>query len=156
MIVRKAFVAALPLAALLALPAHALTLNGFRAQHHLKPLRPSSALTAYARAHAYDMARRGSLDHDGFYAHASAAAGSVFAENVLWGCDSESCAIAKWAASPGHRANMLRGDLDHYGIASVVSGRRRYWVLELSGEGPRPPRLLRASVRQKKTRHKKK
>ncbi len=154
---RKVFVVALSFAALfLALPAHALTLNGFRAQHHLKPLRVSGALAAYARAHAYDMARRGSLDHDGFYAHAMAGSGSIFAENVLWGCASETCAIAKWAASPGHRANMLRGDLDHYGIASVTSGARRYWVMELSGEGPRPPRLLRASLRHKKVRHKKK
>ena len=138
----QAFLAALPLLALaVATPSLALDLNSYRAQHGLKPLRASASLAAYAHAHAYAMAARGSLDHDGFVSHAMNSPGAVFAENVLWGCASMDCAIRKWAESPGHRANMLRGDLDHYGIASAASGGRRFWVMELSGDGPRVPRM---------------
>jgi uncharacterized protein YkwD len=40
-----------------------------------------------------------------------------------------------WSRSGGHRANMLRGDVSHYGIASATGGNgRRYWALELGGE----------------------
>jgi uncharacterized protein YkwD len=54
------------------------------------------------------------------------------AENVGFGCDTEDCAIRRWAASGRHRANMLRRDVKSYGIASAVgSNGRRYWVLEL-------------------------
>jgi len=37
-----------------------------------------------------------------------------------------------WAKSGRHRANMLRRDVTHYGLASADSGNgKRYWVLEL-------------------------
>src|SRR6185312_4502741 len=74
-----------------ATPALALDLNGYRAQHNLKPLRASASLAAYAHAHAYAMAARGSLDHDGFVSHAMNSPGAVVAENVLWGCASMDC-----------------------------------------------------------------
>ena len=54
----------------------------------------------------------------------SAPASTAFAggvhvpENVLVGCADEACAIRGWARSPGHRVNMLRGDVSAYGIAS--------------------------------------
>ncbi|HJS60918.1 MAG TPA: hypothetical protein VJ800_04105, partial [Pseudolabrys sp.] len=49
------------------------------------------------------------------------------AENVAAGCASESCAIALWVGSPGHRENMLLPDVRKYGLAS--SG--QYWCLVL-------------------------
>ena len=61
--------------------------------------------------------------------------GTTHAENVLVGCEDESCAIDKWAKSGGHRRNMLRGDVSAYGIASVTGAKgRKYWALELGGE----------------------
>jgi uncharacterized protein YkwD len=118
---------------LLATPALALDLdlNSFRAQHKLPPLSVSGMLSAAAAGHASDMAARRHLDHNGFRARVPISGGAS-AENVLWGCDSEDCAIRMWAKSGGHRANMLKRDVSAYGIASAVAGNgKRYWVLEL-------------------------
>ena len=49
-----------------------------------------AALYALAQQHAYDMARRNSLDHAGFKRHRGPA-GAV-AENVAVGCETEDCA----------------------------------------------------------------
>ena len=49
------------------------------------------------------------------------------AENVAAGCASESCAIALWAGSAGHRQNMLLADVRKFGLASS----RGYWCLVL-------------------------
>jgi uncharacterized protein YkwD len=65
------------------------------------------ALYALAQQHAYDMARRNSLDHAGFKRH-RAPAGAV-AENVAVGCDTEECARRKWMQSSRHRTNMMLG-----------------------------------------------
>jgi hypothetical protein len=48
-------------------PALALDINTFRAEHKLPRLKQTAALNSAASSHANDMARRGSLDHDGFY-----------------------------------------------------------------------------------------
>jgi uncharacterized protein YkwD len=78
------------------------------------------------------MARRKHMDHDGFRARVGSLAAGTAAENVLWGCETEDCAIRMWARSGGHRANMLRGDVSMYGIASATADNgRRYWALEL-------------------------
>jgi uncharacterized protein YkwD len=71
------------------------------------------------------MAMRGTMDHSGFYTERGRA--GARAENVAAGCASESCAIALWAGSSGHRSNMLLSDVRKYGLAS--SG--RYWCLVL-------------------------
>ena len=112
-------------------PLSALDLNSFRAQHGRPPLSPSGTLYAAAHSHAQSLAGRQRLDHSGFRQRVSTERGTA-AENVGFGCDTEDCAIRKWAASGRHRANMLRRDVKSYGIASAVgSNGRRYWVLEL-------------------------
>ena len=84
------------------------------------------------------MANRSSLDHKGFRQRLGFM-GTTTAENVLVGCADEDCAIRGWAKSAGHRANMLRGDVSHYGIASATGKNgRRHWALEL-GRGVEPP-----------------
>ena len=108
-------------AALASFPASALDLNSFRAQHRLPPLSVSATLSGEAYADAYDLANRNRLDHQAFRARARVLA-STAAQNVLvvncarpdakpvptfagracGGCDTEDCAIRKWAASPGH------------------------------------------------------
>lgn len=123
----------LGLAAVLATlgPARALDLNSFRAQHGRTALSVSATLSGIATSHARDLASRQRLDHAGFRQRLDFVA-SAAAENVLVGCEDADCAIRKWAASGGHRANMLRRDVTHYGIASATADNgRRYWVLEL-------------------------
>jgi uncharacterized protein YkwD len=119
-------------ALLLSTPVRAMDLNSFRAQHKLPPLAVSGMLSAAAAGHASDMASRQRLDHNGFRERVGAMSSGASAENVLWGCDTEDCAIRMWAKSGAHRANMLKRDVSTYGIASAVAGNsRRYWVLEL-------------------------
>jgi len=115
-------------------PTMALDLNSFRAKHHMPALSYSATLAGLAHAHANDMAARNHLDHNGFRQRIGGI-GSTHAENVLWGCNDEDCAIHMWAKSSGHRANMLRGDVNSYGLASAnAANGRHYWVLELGGQ----------------------
>ena len=119
-------------------PALALDLNTYRAQHHRPRLTMSADLASIAKSKARELARNGRLDHSGFHAWARLR-GSMSAENVLVGCADESCAIAHWARSSGHRANMLLRGVSHYGLASADGAKgRRYWVLELGGESAAP------------------
>ncbi len=124
-------IATFGLAAIFAAPAAALDLNSFRAQHKLPPLAVSAMLSGAAYSHAADLARRRSLDHNGFRQRLSGVS-SAAAENVLVGCDDATCAFRKWAASAGHRRNMLMKGVTHYGLASATGDNgRKYWVLEL-------------------------
>jgi uncharacterized protein YkwD len=129
--------ATLPASAILfSTPVRAMDLNTFRAQHGRPALSISGALSSAAMAQAAHMAGQGRLDHAGFHARVKARAiGTVAAQNVGYGCDSEDCAIRQWSRSGRHRANMLRGDVSSYGIASATGANgKRYWVLELGGE----------------------
>ena len=118
-------------AAAFAAPALALELNSFRAQHGRPALSVSSTLSAMAYERANSMANRNHLDHNGFRQR-FAFSGGMHAENVAYGCATEDCAIKMWARSGGHRANMLRGDVSAYGIASATGKNGRvYWALEL-------------------------
>lgn len=110
-------------------PAFSETLNSFRHAHGLPALQRSGTLQAMAQRHARSMATRRTIDHSGFYAERGRA--GARAENVAAGCASESCAIALWAGSSGHRANMLLPDVRKYGLASAGGGRERYWCLVL-------------------------
>jgi Cysteine-rich secretory protein family len=91
-----------------------------------------SKLYALAQQHAYDMARRNSLDHAGFFRYRGPAGAA--AENVAVGCPDEACARRAWMNSPHHRANMMLGGCQ--AVASAVSKNgRRYWVMEIGGGG---------------------
>ncbi len=108
----------------------ATSLNGFRAANGRTPLASDGKLTALAQEHATDMARRNSLDHNGFMERRGPAGSR--AENVAMGCSDSPCAIRMWIRSPGHRRNMLRSDVSKYGLASAVAPNgRRYWALQL-------------------------
>lgn len=89
-----------------------------------------------AQAHANDMARRESLDHNGFFRERGPR--GAMAENVAVGCADEACARQMWMKSPPHRANMMRGGCQ--AVASAVSrSGRRYWAMEIGGGGSRGP-----------------
>jgi uncharacterized protein YkwD len=122
--------AALAISAACIVTASAQDLNAFRAANGRPALRVNSSLTVLAHAHANDMARRGQLDHNGFFQHRGP--NGARAENVAYGCGDMACTIRQWSRSSGHRTNMLRRDVHGYGIASAVSSNgRRYWALEL-------------------------
>ena len=87
-------------------------------------------LHALAQAHANDMARRESLDHDGFFRERGPR--GAMAENVAVGCKSEACAREVWMNSPPHRANMMLGGCQAVASAVSKSG-RRYWAMEIGG-----------------------
>jgi len=110
-------------------PALADSLNSFRRAHGLPALHRSAGLQAMAQRHAQSMAARQSMDHDGFYSQRGPK--GARAENVAWGCATESCAMRMWENSSGHRANMLLSDVKGYGLASAAGGRTRYWCLVL-------------------------
>jgi uncharacterized protein YkwD len=110
-------------------PALADTLNSFRQAHGLPALHRSAGLQAMAQRHARSMAARGSMDHSGSYSERGPR--GARAENVAWGCATESCAIRMWETSSGHRANMLLADAKGYGLASASGGKNRYWCLVL-------------------------
>ena len=115
---------------LLASPVQAIDLNGYRTANGLKPMSAHATLTALAKAHAADMAGRGTMDHAGFY-EVRAGRGAR-AENVAYGCADMNCAMQQWINSAAHRANMLRPDLTRYGLGSAVSGAgQRFWALVL-------------------------
>ena len=121
-----------------AIPAQAMDINSFRASNGRAALRYDASLAGLAYFHANDLARRGALDHAGF--HTQRGPAGAAAENVSYGCGDEACAIAQWARSARHRANMLRRDVTTYGLGSAVSATgRRYWVMELGGYTPAAP-----------------
>ena len=84
-----------------------------------------ATMQALAQEHANDMARRGSMDHNGF---ASRARRGARAENVAYGVNTKQQAIALWWGSSGHAANMRLSGCK--AVASAV-GRdgKRYWVM---------------------------
>ena len=113
-------------------PEIATSLNGFRASHGLSQLRTDGTLIALASEHSADMARRDSLDHDGFMT--SRGPRGARAENVAYGCKDPACVVQQWVNSSGHRKNMLIPGLTRYGLASATSpSGRKYWAL-LVGE----------------------
>jgi uncharacterized protein YkwD len=108
----------------------AASLNEFRVANGRSKLRTDAHLTSLASAHAADMARRNSLDHNGFMERRGPA--GARAENVAYGCKDTPCVIRLWIKSSGHRKNMLRGDVSRYGLAFAdAANGRRYWALEL-------------------------
>ena len=110
-------------------PALADTVNFFRHAHGLPPLHHSRTMQAMAQRHANSMAARHSMDHAGFLTERGPV--GARAENVAWGCATQSCAINIWEESAGHRANMLLSGIRSFGLASATGGGRRYWCLEL-------------------------
>jgi uncharacterized protein YkwD len=113
---------------LTAAPATAADVNSYRKANGLKPLRQHAGLTALARAHAADMARRNTMDHAGFF-EVRARRGAA-GENVAFGCADSTCALQQWINSPPHRANLLRPDFRRYGLGSARSASgQRFWAL---------------------------
>ena len=91
---------------------------------------PVMAWAGAAQECAAGMARRDRLDHSGF--HARAKRYGLRAENVAFGCATESCARAMWWKSPAHARNMMLPGYKEVASARGRSG-RTYWCMEIHG-----------------------
>lgn len=111
---------------------HGSAFNALRAQKGLPELRRSRQLDAAARRHAADIARMGRLTHEGSdgsqVGQRVKAAGYTMrrvAENAAWTPNGFDRVLEIWENSPKHRKNMLRRDVEDYGLAKSGD----YWVL---------------------------
>jgi len=110
--------------------------NAERARHRLRTLAVDQRLAAAAQAHSADMVRRA------FFAHESpdgrqvwdraVAAGYAYrkvAENIAAGQRTAEEVVRGWMESPGHRANILDGDLTQIGVGRADGGSYGvYWT----------------------------
>lgn len=114
-------------------------INGMRAEQGLGPVKPSDRLEKAAMAHAMDMSR------NKFFAHKGSDGSSllqrvrrtgygpcVVAENIAQGQSSLTEVMTSWAASAGHRKNLLNRKITEYGLVKAPGD---YWVLVLGRAG---------------------
>ena len=107
--------------------------NAVRRSHGLHPLRLSPALTAAARRHSRDMARRGYFEHDSangapFWARierhyrAEGYGRWEVGENILWTSGGATAieVVGEWMASPPHRDNLLSGTWRELGAGALA------------------------------------
>ena len=58
---------------------------------------------------------------------------STAAENIAWGQKSAEAVMESWMNSPGHKANILNGNLTKIGVGCVKYNGRYYWVQVFTG-----------------------
>jgi uncharacterized protein YkwD len=104
-------------------------INDERAKHGLEPLASNALLAQAAQAHSADMVARRFFEHaapdgrtvqdriraTGFAGGRAASTG----ENIAWGSGAKStpaAVVAKWMASPPHRADILRPAFREIGV----------------------------------------
>lgn len=118
-----------------------LGLNELRAQHGLVPLGWSRRLEKAAREHAKDMQHRGFFSHQG--SNGSRVGDRVrkrgyrwcaVAENIAKGQPSLLSVMSSWRGSPGHRKNLLHGQVSEF---ALVRAEGNIWVMVLARPGCR-------------------
>lgn len=127
-------------------------LNDLRRQQGAAPVQVSGTLAKAAEGHSRDMGVRnftlhtnpdGKTDLDRMLA-----AGYVlgnpyqYAENIFWADETGKGAFDWWAASPGHRANMIDPNLTVIGIARVEvpgSAHGWYWTTDHANKFDKAP-----------------
>jgi len=87
-----------------------------------------AAMKALALEHARDMARRNSMDHDGFFERRVPRGAK--AENVMAGVKTEREAMAAWRGSPPHAANLALPGCKAVAHACNKDG-RCFWAMEI-------------------------
>ncbi|MFT3687863.1 CAP domain-containing protein [Paenirhodobacter sp.] len=111
--------------------------NAVRAQHGLAPLRTNPVLQRVAELHACDMAARGAMTHEGSTTKGPMARAKqqgyrprLIAENIAAGRFGLDRTLAEWSASPGHRANILIGQVSEFGIGHALAsdGKTVFWA----------------------------
>jgi stress response protein SCP2 len=103
--------------------------NVERARHGLPALTVDARLAAAAQAHSDDMVRRDFFSHgnpDGHQVWDRALAQGYqyrkVAENIAAGQRSAAEVVQGWMDSPGHRANILDGELTQIGVGHALGG----------------------------------
>jgi uncharacterized protein YkwD len=95
------------------------TMNSVRTKYHLAPLRVDVRLLRAARGHSADMMQRQYFAHGPVAGRVQAqgARGPVFGEDLAWGTEvGAQWVVARWLASPSHRAVLLRKGFRRVGI----------------------------------------
>lgn len=103
--------------------------NAERARHGLPALNIDARLTRAAQTHTEDMVRRAFFDHcnpDGEQvwdrARAAGYAYRKVAENIAAGQRGAAEVVRGWMDSPGHRANILDGEVSQIGVGYAEGG----------------------------------
>ena len=61
---------------------------------------------------------------------------STWGENVAAGQPTPADAMSSWMASPGHRANILNGSVNHIGVAATTGTNGVvYWTMVIAAGG---------------------
>jgi uncharacterized protein YkwD len=108
--------------------------NEVRAEHHLRPLKNNAKLAKAGDAHSDDMVANAYFDHDApsgqDFVDRIVHAGYVkrndgwsLGENLAWGTgglSSPAGLMRSWMASPGHRANILKGGYRELGLGFTL------------------------------------
>jgi uncharacterized protein YkwD len=120
-------------------------ISGYRKNNGLGAVTIDPTLMKLASEQARAMAARDQLSHDLGRGFTQRIAGSGYDakaayENVGAGYHTLAEAFSGWRGSSGHRANMLRRDVNHIGIAAAYSPRSKYkvfWALILASPDDR-------------------
>jgi uncharacterized protein YkwD len=131
--------------------------NQSREEHGLPPLALEDKLNAAAQAHADDMFTRHYYGHhspEGLtaadrYVTAGGSRWRLIAENIAQcsGCRPPARVgvlrrlHASWLESPGHRRNILREGITHFGFGMVVDEERQLYAVQTFAGPGRPRRL---------------
>nr|WP_243738839.1 fibronectin type III domain-containing protein [Microcella frigidaquae] len=102
--------------------------NELRARNGLPPLRLNSALHSIAQDWSTQQARVSTMSHRPNFTSLYPSGWTYAAENVAAGY-SPGSVVTAWAASPGHRANMLSSATD-IGIGVATDSRGRYYFTQ--------------------------
>ncbi len=107
------------------------------------PLAIDGRLSAAAQSHTEDLARRQTMSHAGTGGtdggQRTRNAGyrwSTWGENVAAGQTTAADVMSVWMASPGHRANILYGSVNHIGVAATKGADGVvYWTMVIAAGG---------------------
>ena len=113
--------------------------NALRVQSRLPALRYDPVLSRAAQQHACDMALNGLRSHRGsdgstvqIRARRHGFRACTIAENIAWDYRRVEQVAEGWAASSGHRANMLHPRVVAVGVGLAQGARGPSWVLVLA------------------------
>jgi uncharacterized protein YkwD len=111
--------------------------NKYRQSRNLPPLIVDPAISAQAKAHSEQMARSGSLSHDGFNDRVTSVSKTIVyrkaAENVAYNMgygQPDLVAVQSWIESPGHQHNMV-GQYDLTGIGVAKNAKGEYYFTQI-------------------------
>ena len=134
--------------------------NGFRRENRLDPLKPDVSLIVIAQKHARNMARQdkfGDTDKNGHVLDGKSMGDRIqvggyefgrVAENVGYQLnkpDPADSMMQGWKTSPGHRRNLLLGDVTEIGVGAAQGKSGRWYFVQVFGRPADPPKVIKIS-----------